>query len=49
MPTDEAGCIIGINSNQMVLDGGSSRTMLVNRRVYFQHTLGCTWRDVSFR
>jgi len=44
MPTDEAGCIIEIKSiNQMVLDGGSSQTMLVNRRVYFQHTLGCTW------
>jgi len=43
MPTDEAGCVIEINSNnQMLLDGGSSQTMLVNRRVYFQHTLGCT-------
>jgi len=44
MPTDEAGCIIEINSsNEMVLDGGSSQTMLLIRRVYFQHTLGGTW------
>jgi len=42
MTPDEAGCIIEINSNnQMVLDAGSSQTMLVYRSVYFQHTLGC--------
>jgi len=43
IPTDEDACIIEINSNnQMVLDGGSAQKMLVNRTVYFQHTLVCT-------
>jgi len=50
IPTDEDRHITEISSNnQMVLDGGSSQKMLVNRSAFFHVPLFCTWWDVSVR
>jgi len=36
------------SNNQMVLDAGSSRQMLVERNAYLNDMYDYTWRDVCF-